>query len=953
MLANARRLAELADPERLSAEDLKCIQRAIYFFRRGKVAKALRALRPSRVADVDDAAILAALRDLYPARAVGELPPVPASAPLMLALEPDEVVKALSSIKPGTAPGPSGWRAEHLAPVMHDRATAEGVCALVRDIINGVFAENTLACALLTMLRVIAFEKPGHAPPARIKLRPLGIGELLTKIAELVALRRIDASAADLWHGMQLGVGASGGAERALLELQHALEREPDTIAFLVDARNAYNALPRSTILREFFSQPQFAPAYRLVHFLLNKAAPAIVMGRGRAAAIIASVEGVTQGGCLSPVLFAWAVHRATLRTAADHPNVTLRAVIDDTTLVGRWPAVLRAAADLKERSESDEFGVKWNADKTIIVWPGPGPPPLDLVSALPTFRGGTFEGVKIVRGADVLLGGIIGSDDERRADDAMAKVEDLIASLAFIKHESMPRQMALNLLRLTVTRTSYLQRTAPTRTCAPALEVFDRHVRAAVFHLASVNREGLDASEWEAAMIALPAKRGGLGIPSAAATAPGAFVAAQAGTFPALARMHGHATPTAACAMPCPVTPSLAAVRDSLALITDAIGADTMEAIGVHGNADLFVRSLATHAQQRPHLQRTLKKALDAATAAHVLDAHDAPLHFKALIRTASKFPGSAGWLHAVPDIGDYEITNVGLGAALAYTLGRGPRDYCDSCPLCGGDTVGHPTHFLDCARVQGRGATTRHNNVVDTITAIWRSAGSQTIITEPRYRIDDSNGVDADGNRVTCDVPDAAIMPIVGDGTINIDVSFVNTTAPSYADRDPTAVVKQRAARKHSRYRDLIERSPGHSLVPFVMTTTGGLGPEAEHFVKTTAAALGGSRAWGPGALRPGLFAAYLRRRLSCLAVNAMGAMALEWRRGSRAGRGTAGAGGAGSSAAGQQSGRAAGAGTGDAEHARYGLGGHDAAAHRADYLLSEIELAALRHHRGSFFD
>ena len=61
--------------------------------------------------------------------------------------------KALDSIAPGTAPGPSGWRAEHLKPVMADSAAAAGVCALVRDIINGEFASSAQAEALLTMSR--------------------------------------------------------------------------------------------------------------------------------------------------------------------------------------------------------------------------------------------------------------------------------------------------------------------------------------------------------------------------------------------------------------------------------------------------------------------------------------------------------------------------------------------------------------------------------------------------------------------------------------------------------------------------------------------------------------------------------------------------------------------------------------------------------------------------------
>ena len=77
-------------------------------------------------------------------------------------------------------------------------------------------------------------------PDNRAKIRPITIGEIIYRIAGLLSLRSVDAQ--QVFPTIQLGINTPGGIERALRELQAAIEnhtRDNTIIALSTDIKNA------------------------------------------------------------------------------------------------------------------------------------------------------------------------------------------------------------------------------------------------------------------------------------------------------------------------------------------------------------------------------------------------------------------------------------------------------------------------------------------------------------------------------------------------------------------------------------------------------------------------------------------------------------------------------------------------------------------------------------------
>ena len=127
--------------------------------------------------------------------------------------------------------------------------------------------------------------------------------------------------------------------------------------------------------------------------------------------------------------------------------------------------------------------------------------------------------------------------------------------------------------------------------------------------------------------------------------------------------------------------------------------------------------------------------------------------------------------------------------------------------------------------------------------------------------------------------DIPDAHINPIIDGRPFDVDVTYLNETAQTHASARKSVLsqLKDREKIKIARYQRHSTES-GYRLVPIVLTTLGGHGPEAAQHAQRLALRIVDD-------VNP--YAAYLRRatynpimaRAACLSVNALGSIMKEW--------------------------------------------------------------------------
>jgi hypothetical protein len=213
---------------------------------------------------------------------------------------------------------------------------------------------------------------------------------------------------------------------------------------------------------------------------------------------------------------------------------------------------------------------------------------------------------------------------------------------------------------------------------------------------------------------------------------------------------------------------------------------------------------------------QRTLTANLVAAyeTELDILLA-DAPA-FRALKRSGA-YRGSASTRFRQHSL-SAGATQVNLASRLLVT--PTPLHRTSRCSLCGlvvYDETECLTHGYNCPALQGL-RTSRHNRVRDVLADLLRRIGGPHSVS-----------TEADLGSARFD-----IRFTQGLTTRYIDVSVVNPASASYvsaaADTDDAAA-QQRALEKRHRYGDLLAShgiDPG-ALLPFVIETTGRLGPEA----------------------------------------------------------------------------------------------------------------------------
>ena len=168
---------------------------------------------------------MTALRELHPeCKRTMPCSEEPSAPPLQFTS--DQVIQAVKSFQAGTAPGPSGLRAQHLKDLTSGRNMAPHIAANVIKALTKVvnlFASGKAAsgaaeyCAGANLFA--ANKKDGG-------IRPIAVGDLMRRLVSKCFAYSLSDKAAELFAPLQLGTGVRGDC-KAIVNTERSIIEDP------------------------------------------------------------------------------------------------------------------------------------------------------------------------------------------------------------------------------------------------------------------------------------------------------------------------------------------------------------------------------------------------------------------------------------------------------------------------------------------------------------------------------------------------------------------------------------------------------------------------------------------------------------------------------------------------------------------------------------------------------
>ena len=683
-----------------------------------------------------------------------------------------QVLKALRSFKPLSAPGPSGLRASHLSEAF-DVHTLEPKRALKEALLQWTLltARGELpqwSGPWVAAARLIPLEKPGGG------LRPVAVGEVLRRLTSKVLQHCLSSRLCDVLAPLQLGVGVKGASELIARKLRRLLRAEPGSFVLQVDLSNAFNSVKRGKIQEALQAQlPERLPWFELTH---GQPSPLFCNEH-----VLSSQQGTQQGDPLGPAFFAVAIH-STITSTDVHGILWEAWYHDDGLLVGDEQAVLDSLAELTPRLES--LGLKVNFKKCTLWSP----------QGMTQTQGSVL--VSDWATAHVVLGTPFGSPEAEHQflQRVHEKHKQLLHRLACFPDT----QIALSLLRycLGAQKVNHLLRVLWSDHMAEFVTMTSSAIRST---LETVRGRSLPESAWLQCCLPI---RPGLGIQNPALTHAAAFVAS------ALAEFSGASSPTGEEAPPCPeLWPALESLSNQLS-----------------GNVTLaqwlsqrFLPPAAQIIERDYHSQRTWSEKVHLQLKQDLLAS--LPLRDQVRLRDESE-EHAGGWLSVVPndnlgsrfENGEFQLLiDFHLGLPVLPEAAAGLP-----CDLCGQPLDVYGDHLVTC-RLSG--VWKRHNRPRDTLYDISGCAGVKSAIeveVRGRARPADLMLYDWEAGR-----------------DLAVDLTVRHPLAASCHWDPHNCFLAEAEAEKNRKYLTLCNQA-GLDFAPVGLSTFGAVGPQGRCLLK-----------------------------------------------------------------------------------------------------------------------
>jgi hypothetical protein len=328
----------------------------------------MRAVQPKR--SMTDEKKLQEMLRLHP-------PPLTETIPYLendrqvLFISPEQFKQQATRLCRGRAPASSGWTEELVAAAAHgNNAAAKLMAHVVTDLVNDDCPEVTAELSLSRLVAIPKPDKPGEA-------RPIGIGEVLLKIAAAIQLKKCGDDIDEHFGDFQF-VLRDCGAEQIVHQIR--ADVRGGKIVAALDATNAFNTIERAAIAKAI-NETDCAKHLRGIFNTTYHRESNLRFIKKDGYVDIKSRRGVRQGDPLGPVLYALGTLSVLKKAAAANEGVKITAFADDIFIAGETEARVQAAIDFIAR-ELRLLGVEINLSKTKIVGRDGDPDGLTILGA-------------------------------------------------------------------------------------------------------------------------------------------------------------------------------------------------------------------------------------------------------------------------------------------------------------------------------------------------------------------------------------------------------------------------------------------------------------------------------------------------------------------------------------------------------------------------------------------
>ena len=633
--------------------------------------------------------------------------------------------------------------------------------------------------------RLVALDKcPG--------IRPIGIGELWRRLFSKCFLKVAGQQAKEICGTSQLCAGLEAGVEggvHAMTDMWKRLEAEEAVGFVLVDARNAFNELNREVML--WVIRHEWPQGARFVFNCYRHWAILLVRGKDGDGTLIYSKEGATQGDPLAMFAYGVGILPMIRHLKSKFPNLHQSWYADDASAAGELVLIADYFRELMRMGPS--FGYFPEPSKSILIVRSRT---IQHAQSFLRTEGLSFK----LKTGDRYLGGFVGEAPARDEwlKNLISKWASAVQELALVA-SSYPQTAYAGLQKSLQQEWQYLQRVSEgvADHFSPIEKAISNNFLPALFG------EPRLEDTYRRPLATLPVKHAGLAIPDPTSTADS--------NYKTSSLVCGH-------------------LVQAIRLDSD-VEFSTVDHLSTRREVVVEVRKRQTK-EYETKLQE-ITSSLDADTARIILRG------------------GECGqWLSVMPSIvNGTELSAQEFRDNLQLRYARSPGDLPERCDGCNAPLT--VQHALDCK--SGGLIIQRHNEIGSELME-WASKAltPSCVRVEPLIHLDSTPEPEdiartphpkADSNHPTDHTTndgkrgDILLRGIFQCGTdCIIDVRVTDLDCKSNRNSAPEKVLKKHERQKKAKYLQHCLKQR-RSFVPFVVSTDGVLGFEANNLLRRIA--------------------------------------------------------------------------------------------------------------------